>query len=58
MPREAPETPVFIRDRVYGTRCSTVVAIDREGRGTIMERRFSATSEGTGETTLAFEWPE
>jgi len=58
VPREAPETPVFIRDRVYGTRCSTVVAIDREGRGTITERQFSAESESTGETTLAFQWPE
>jgi uncharacterized protein with NRDE domain len=55
--REAPETPVFIRDAVYGTRCSTVVAVDRDGRGTIIERRFSSTGESAGETTLAFEWP-
>lgn len=57
VPREAPETPVFIRDAVYGTRCSTVVAVDRKGRGTITERRFSPSGESTGETTLAFEWP-
>lgn len=56
VPREAPETPVFIRDAVYGTRCSTVVAIDRLGRGTIIERRFSPAGEETGETTLAFAW--
>lgn len=56
VPREAPETPVFIRDAVYGTRCSTVVAVDRQGRGTIIERRFSPEGEGTGETTLAFAW--
>lgn len=56
VPREAPETPVFIRDAVYGTRCSTVVAVDRDGRGTIIERRFSSASESTGETTLTFAW--
>ncbi len=56
VPREAPETPVFIRDAVYGTRCSTVVAIDRAGRGMIIERRFSPDSENAGETTLAFDW--
>jgi uncharacterized protein with NRDE domain len=56
VPREAPETPVFIRDAVYGTRCSTVVAVDRTGAGAIIERRFSATSESTGETRLAFAW--
>ena len=58
VPREAPETPVFIRDRLYGTRCSTVIAIGRDGRGTIVERRFSAGGESTGETALAFDWPE
>ncbi|MBW8754250.1 MAG: NRDE family protein [Sphingomonadales bacterium] len=57
VPREAPETPVFIRDPIYGTRCSTVVAIGRGGRGTIIERRFSPQAESTGETTLAFDWP-
>ena len=58
VPREAPETPVFIRDPVYGTRCSTVVAIDHAGRGTIIERRFSAAGAPTGDTTLAFGWPD
>jgi uncharacterized protein with NRDE domain len=57
VPLEAPETPVFIRNPVYGTRCSTVVAIDRAGIGTIIERRFSAASRTDGETTLTFAWP-
>jgi uncharacterized protein with NRDE domain len=52
--REAPETPVFIRDPVYGTRCSTVVAIDHDGAGTIVERRFGSEAEDTGETVIAF----
>lgn len=56
VPREAAETPVFIRDAIYGTRCSTVVAVDHTGTGTIIERRFSADGESTGETRLAFAW--
>lgn len=58
VPREAPETPVFIRDPVYGTRCSTVVAIDRDGNGMIVERRFTAEGAAAGETRLAFTWPD
>lgn len=53
---EAPETPVFIRDPVYGTRCSTIVTIDREGNGRISERSFSAHGTVTGETSLRFDW--
>jgi uncharacterized protein with NRDE domain len=56
VPLEAPETPPFIRDAVYGTRCGTVVAIDREGRGQIVERRFSQTGDAMGETALRFHW--
>lgn len=56
VPREPRDSSVFIRDAVYGTRCSTVVAVDREGQGTITERRFSAEGEATGETTLPFRW--
>ena len=54
--REAPETGVFIRDSVYGTRCSTIVAIDRAGDGQIIERRFSGDGAQTGETKLRFSW--
>jgi uncharacterized protein with NRDE domain len=58
VPREAPETPVFIRNAVYGTRCSTVVAINHEGAGTIAERRYSAGGEAAGEDILTFRWPD
>jgi len=58
VPREAPETPVFIRDPVYGTRCSTVVAISASDAGTIVERRYSPAGETTGETQLTFRWPD
>jgi len=57
-PREPALSPIFIRDPVYGTRCSTVVAIDRAGKGTIVERRFDAAGAPTGETALAFAWPD
>jgi len=49
-------SPVFIRDPVYGTRCSTVVTVSREGRGMIAERRFGPDGAVTGETRLAFGW--
>lgn len=54
---EAPFSPVFIRNPVYGTRCSTVVLIDAAGAGTIIERRFGPDGTASGETTLAFAWP-
>jgi uncharacterized protein with NRDE domain len=57
VPEEPHHSPIFIRDPVYGTRCSSVVAIDGEGRGVFIERRFSATGEISGETSLSFCWP-
>ena len=51
------ERAVFIRDPVYGTRCSTVIAVDREGMGTIVERRFSPSGAADGGTRLDFRWP-
>ncbi len=56
-PDEAAVSPVFIRNPVYGTRCSTIVAIDREGRGWIAERRFDAGGSRTGESRFEFRWP-
>ena len=54
---EPPQTPIFIRNPLYGTRCSTVVAIDRDGRGRIVERRYDAEGVAVGETALEFSWP-
>jgi len=56
----APEprfSSVFIRDPIYGTRCSTVLAIDRDGRGIIIERSFDDNAQPTGEVTIDFRWP-
>lgn len=61
LPGHGPEpvyAPVFIRDEVYGTRCSTVVLIDDTGAGRIVERRFSPGGEVAGETALGFGWPD
>ncbi|WP_296679292.1 NRDE family protein [Novosphingobium sp.] len=48
---------VFIRHPDYGTRCSTVVLIGRDGTGWISERRFGADGAATGDTALDFTWP-
>ena len=54
---EAPHTPIFIRNAVYGTRCSSIVTVDRFGQGMFLERRFDAAGLETGTTQLAFSWP-
>jgi uncharacterized protein with NRDE domain len=53
---EAPQTPVFIHDPVYGTRCSTVIMVDRAGQGRMIERRFDAAGNATGDSSLKFSW--
>lgn len=50
-------SPPFIRNPGYGTRCSSVIAVDAAGRGTIIERRFDELGLVTGETALDFSWP-
>lgn len=54
---EPPQTPIFILNPLYGTRCSTVVAIDRVGRGRVVERRYDVEGRAAGETALDFTWP-
>lgn len=54
---EGPEprfSPVFIRNPLYGTRCSTVLLIAADGTARIIERRFDAEGRTTGETAIAF----
>ena len=57
VPQEPPLSPIFIRNSVYGTRCSTVVAVDDQGKGVIIERRYTPAGEEAGETALSFSWP-
>ncbi|WP_150290310.1 NRDE family protein [Sphingobium estronivorans] len=56
-PDEAAISPIFIRNPVYGTRCSTIIAIDAQGHGTITERRFDPDGERAGEDSIGFRWP-
>ena len=56
-PLEPPLSPIFIRNPVYGTRCSSVVAIAPDGTGLALERRFDARGEVTGNSSIPFHWP-
>lgn len=59
LPGNGPETrlsSVFIADPVYGTRCSTVMAVGHDGRGVMVERRFDPTGAAAGETMVDFAW--
>ncbi|WP_225206871.1 NRDE family protein [Novosphingobium huizhouense] len=47
-------SPVFIANPVYGTRCSSVFLLDREGAGTAFERSFDAGGAATGEVEIRF----
>lgn len=47
-------SPVFVRDPRYGTRATTLVALERRGGGCIIERRFGADGAPAGETMLRF----
>lgn len=44
----------FITDPRYGTRCTTVLAIDRAGHATFHERTFAADGTSTGDVIHAF----
>jgi uncharacterized protein with NRDE domain len=57
VPQEPQLSPIFIRNPVYGTRCSTVVAVDSHGQGRIVERRYTTAGEVSGETAITFSWP-
>ena len=51
-----PFSAPFIRNNRYGTRCSSVVAVDQAGAGVINERRFDEDGQVTGQTALKFVW--
>ena len=47
-------SPAFIRGETYGTRASTIVAIEPNGSGWILERRFGPMGRTDGDTVLPF----
>ena len=53
---EAHLAPVFIEDETYGTRCSSLVMVDRNGHGRIVERSFSPQGEESQWREFRFEW--
>lgn len=56
VPLEPTYSPIFIRNPIYGTRCSTVVAVDHRGQGIIVERVYTPAGDKAGETALLFSW--
>lgn len=52
---ERTASAIFIRNGVYGTRCSTVMAARSDGRGVIIERRFDDAGRETGQTRISFD---
>lgn len=54
---ESRYAPVFIRDPAYGTRCSTIVMVERSGKGRIIEKSFAAEGEETKTVEIEFCWP-
>lgn len=51
---DASDPALFLNGPVYGTRCSTLVAIDRAGHGCVTERRYAKGGIPAGETALDF----
>lgn len=47
-------SPVFVRGARYGTRATSVIALDRDGGGRVIERRFGPGGAPQGETALRF----
>lgn len=52
LPYERLLAPVFIAHRDYGTRCSTVLALRRDGRWRFEERRFGPDAIALGHSVL------
>lgn len=58
LPRDPQTVPVFIRNSVYGTRCSTVVLVDATGQGQILERSYDSSGDVIGEQSATFSWQD
>lgn len=52
--RERLLSSTFILSDSYGTRCSTLLALSRDGDAQFIERSFDAAGETTGEVTFRF----
>jgi uncharacterized protein with NRDE domain len=45
-------SPVFVAGDRYGTRATTLIALDRDGGGCIIERRFGRHGASAGQTVM------
>jgi uncharacterized protein with NRDE domain len=57
LPREwerALSAPFVVHER-YGTRCSTLLLVERNGHTTMLERRYDAAGTLTGSSRMAFD---
>jgi uncharacterized protein with NRDE domain len=52
---ESIDDGIFIRDEVYGTRCSTVLLVGRDGSGIVIEQSFDSASSAMEHNKIAFE---
>lgn len=52
---ERTASAIFIRNDVYGTRCSSVVLVDADGKGLFLERRFDQGGLETGLSRVDFD---
>ncbi|MGH8125283.1 MAG: NRDE family protein [Rhodanobacteraceae bacterium] len=52
--RERQLSPLFVRGVLYGTRASTLIALERGGGGYIIEHRFGPDGVAQGQTALHF----
>ena len=52
---DEPMTAPFVLNNEYGTRCSTVLTLSRDGRVSFVERRFGPDGGATGDSNFAFE---
>ena len=55
MERERLQSSAFIRDAVYGTRCSTVVRIDHAGQAVFDEWSWDASGDESNRVSLHFD---
>ena len=54
---ESESLPNFLDGDIYGTRCSTIIAVNPSGQGRIIERRFGVNGQGAGDSEFVFDWP-
>lgn len=53
---EAIDDSIFIRNKVYGTRCSTVLLVDYSGTGLMIEHQFGCNGERVNATQASLSF--